>query len=133
MILSIKSIPLKRSVRIVISLILVVFVGAAVAVGSPPIATAQVQAQPQNAIRFSSTNVVRAVQLHQKLGRITNAPAPGTVATTCGYIFPNDTKKYGCTGTGSAEIKDIAAACKGAGELGCTGVGNDRSCTCAFD
>jgi hypothetical protein len=131
MILSIKSISLKRSVRIVISLVLVGFVGAAVAVGSPPISTAQAQAQPQNAIRFSSTNVVRAVQLYKELGRITNAPAPGTVAGTveCGYKG----SAFGCTGTGLDVIKDIAAACKGGGQLGCTGSGNDRTCTCIFN
>lgn len=88
MILSIKSISLKRSVRILISLILVVFVGAAVAVGSPPIATAQAQAQQPN----GTAQINRDQQTH-RTEQVNLIVRFDTLAAQAGGV---QAKPYGC-------------------------------------
>lgn len=81
---------------------------------------------------ISSDHIARVVTLFKEVSRLASAPSPTATATECGYIFPGDSSKFGCKGSGKAAA-DVAAACSGGGSLACTGSGSGRTCTCAFD
>ncbi len=87
----------------------------------------------RGSITFSVEQSRKLVTAFKEIARLAQAPAGDpTAGTTCGYIFPGDGNKFGCTGTGKA-ASDVAAACRGGGSLACSGSGASKSCTCAFD
>jgi hypothetical protein len=104
MILSIKSIPLKRAVRIVTSLVLAVFLGAAVAVGSPPIAMAQAQAQQQNGT--AQININPQTRRTEQVNLIVRFD---TLAAQAGGV---QAKPYGCENDGGFYCWCASNTCK---------------------
>ncbi len=86
----------------------------------------------RGSITFFTAQPRRIVTLFKEIARLAAPDGDPTAGTTCGYIFPGDGNKFGCTGTGRA-AGDVAAACKGGGTLACSGSGASKSCTCAFD
>lgn len=82
-------------------------------------------------LTFSTRQLPEAMRHFQALSKLVS-PGRGEASVSCGYIFPGDSSKFGCTGTGRGAA-DVAAACAGGGQLACTGSGSNRTCTCAFD
>lgn len=95
-------------------------------------AFAQLPTAGQGRLVIRSDNIPRVVELFRQLAALDNPRGATAGRVECGYIFPGDSSKFGCKGTGSS-IGDIAAACRGGGQFACTGTGSNRTCVCAFD
>ena len=68
-------------------------------------------------------------QLHAFDLSFTGTTDPTAATTSCGYVV----NKFICKSQGTQANKDLAAACSGGGQFACTGVGEQRTCACAFD
>lgn len=89
-------------------------------------------AASNNAILIRSQEPARVIALFKQLANLAAPATSSANQTECGYIFPQDTSKFGCKGTGKVAA-DIAAACSGGSQLVCTGSGTQRTCSCAFE